>query len=428
MSSVQATHLSAHADGIVLKQNAVVPNAPTIGRGPVTIDLSNAPPISYMHAINIALHKAVEVDSSIKDFLIHQDEPIWVTCARGTIRLSEVITGCPELEGPMTKEAITYFCIVYLMGAKTQPQAIENRERLSETMRTQTSYSDSIRLNWGAKIRISLFRHGRGKWALVGRVSSTLVARLDALGLPHQAVAAIRSQHRGLVLITGPISAGKTATAQAILNHRNLSQSGHIMTIEDPVETSLIPEKCMITTKEVGIDVASFQEGMRDALRQAVDVLLIGELRDPETIKTALSAAGSGMMVIATVHGDSCFGAINRMMSLLGEEAPGYWKVLGSNLVAVVRQALVPTLNGDGWQMAADAMINTGSVSQLLGTADGKGLETLTNGTSKGNDWISMNDGLKTLIKAKRVSLESALRATTDVKGLGQWAQENGVR
>ena len=391
---------------------------------PRKADLSQLGPVHLQQLLHVALHKAVEVDRSIKDFIVHEGQPIWVACARGKLRLSDIITGAPDLEGPMSREAIMFFVVITLMGSETPEQVKTNQERLALHMEKRSSYSDSIRLNWGSKIRISLFRQAKGKLALVGRVSSLLVAPLDKIGLPHQAVSAIRQAQRGLVVITGPMSSGKTATAQSILNHRNFTSTGHIMTVEDPIETSLTSEKCLITCKEVGVDVGSFLEGLQDALRQAVDVLLIGELRDADTIKAAISAAGSGMLVVATVHGDTCAGALTRMMSLLGDAGAGYWKVLSATLITVIRQALVPTSDGASWQVAADALINRGTVSNTLKQADASQLETFADGPTKSDEWISMNDSLRTLVTARRVTLEHARRETTDVKALQNWAPQ----
>lgn len=398
-------------------RQGMAPQGPVLQRRRV-VDLAGLPEITDNSLLHTAIQKAVEADSSIKDFMVHEGREIWVACARGKLRLADIID-CPSLTGPVTRQAIFYFVVVHLMGATTSDQAKANSDILKSAMERSTSYSNSIRLSWGSKIRISLFRQGKGQLALVGRVTSLLLPALDKIGLPPQAVTAVRNTPRGLILLTGPMSAGKTATAQAILQYRNMTTTGHIMTVEDPIETSLVSDKCLITSKEVGADVTSFLEGLKDALRQAVDVLLIGEMRDAETIKTALSAAGSGMLVLATVHGDTCSGALTRMMSLLGEEAPGYWKVLSTSLIVVVRQALVPTVEGNGWQVVADALINKGAVTQLLSGGDGNGLEKHASGPTKDDTgWISMNDNLRQLIKNGTITPDAARRETTDVKGL----------
>lgn len=391
---------------------------PSGAPGPRKLELTDPKLTIEQNIIHTALHKAFEIDPSIKDFIIHQDEQIRVACARGKLPISEILN-CPALEAPISEQAIMKFVTVYLMGPATSADQVKaNHDTLKKKMEVRSSYSDSMRLNWGSKIRISMFRQAKGRLALVGRVSSLLVTPLDKVGMPHQAVSAIRAAQRGLIIITGPMSSGKTATAQSILQMRNLSTTAHIMTVEDPIETTLKSEKCLITTKEVGSDVGSFLEGLTDALRQAVDVLLIGEMRDADTIKAAVSAAGSGMLVIATVHGDTCAGALSRMMSMLGDEAPGYWKVLSTSLIAVIRQALVATADGTSWQVAADALINTDKVSQLLSKGDGSQLEQFATGPTKSEEWISMNDTLKMLIANKRITLAEARRESTDVKSL----------
>jgi twitching motility protein PilT len=373
--------------------------------------------------INAVLKEATRLDVSIKDFLIHEEDVVRVTCARGTKKLAELFEPAntevhEALSRPINRNAILCFVIVNLMGARTLEEIEPKKQELQEHLTRKNSYTDSIRLNWGSKIRVMMFRQSKGKLAIVGRVSPLTTPAMDQIGLPHQAVSAIKSSQRGLILITGPMSAGKTSTAQSILNHRNFHNSGHIVTIEDPIETELRSEKCLITPKEVGVDVASFHQGLIDALRQAADTMLIGELRDKDTIRAAISAAGSGILVVATVHGDTCLGALSRMMSLLGDEASGYWKVLSQSLICVVRQALVSSADGSGWVMVSDAMINRGQVSALLSKSDVAGLEQYTSGATKGDDWISMNDALRGLVTAKRVGLEQARRTSTDPKSI----------
>jgi len=394
----------------------------------------NSKDLVEQHVVNAIIKESYRIDPSIKDFLIHEDDVVRVVCSRGTKKLAELFTPSDEnvsrlMAANVTKNAILYFVLCNLMGATNSEQLEARRTELVETLRRKTCYNGSTRLQWGTSVRVTLFLQGRGKLAIVGRVAPQLVPPIDAIGLPHQAAAALRGAQRGLVLITGPMSAGKTRTAQTILNHRNMNTGGHIVTIEDPIETELKSDKCLITTKEVGVDTASFAEGLRDALRQAADILFIGEMRDKETVKAAINASGSGLLVVATVHGDTCAMALTRMMSLLGEEATGYWGVLSQSLICILRQALIPTADGKGWVMVSDAVLNGGAagggvgVSALLGKGDLAGLESYTAGATKGarsgeEDWISMNDAMRKLVAAQKISPAAARKAATDPKGL----------
>lgn len=379
--------------------------------------------------INAMIRESFRLDPSIKDFLIHEDDVMRIVCARGTKKLRDLFIPKEDFIGalmdtPITMQAILCFVIVHLMRANTEEDIEVKRRELIDQLDKKGCYNGSTRLDWGTTVRVTLFRQGRGKLAIVGRVASLIVPLIDRIGLPHQAVTELKKTQRGLVLITGPMSAGKTRTAQTLLNHRNLQSGGHIITIEDPIETDLRSEKCLITTKEVGVDVATFADGLRDALRQAADVLFIGEMRDKETVKAAINASGSGLLVIATVHGDTCAMALTRMMSLLGDEADGYWGVLSKSLICVLRQALIPTSDEKSWVMVSDAVINRSDsqVSSLLTKGDLSALEKYTSGVTKKEgkfeDWISMNDSLRPLIISKKITLDSAKKASTFVQGL----------
>jgi twitching motility protein PilT len=270
-----------------------------------------------------------------------------------------------------------------------------------------------------------LFRQGKGRLALNVRLSRSMPPPLEQLGLPQQVLPVLRGAQRGLVLLTGPMSSGKTSTAQAMLHHRNTMRPGHIVTIEDPIETDLQPSKCLITTKEVGTDVPSFHAGLLDALRQACDVLFIGELRDADTIRTAITAAASGILVVATTHGDTCTGTLSKMMTLLGAEAAGYYKLLAQNLVCVIRQAMVPSTDGSSWHVVADALLpkpQAGQVAGLLEQGDIAKLEGQLAGATpqqRSEEWVSMNDQLSTLVKEGKVQLAVARQVSTLPKGLG---------
>lgn len=377
--------------------------------------------------INPALRAAVEKYPTTTEMIVHEGGTIWFKYAKRTQKIAQMfnVTGTP-VGRPITYDEMSNFLAVHVMGARTQEQAETNWARVQESVKKKGTFSESIRLGWGAKARVQLFRQGKGRLAIGVRVSRSIPPPLDQMGLPQQVIPLLRSAQRGLILLTGPMSSGKTTTAQSIINHHNITRSGHIVTIEDPIETDLRPGTCLISAKEVGFDCTSFHQGLIDALRQAADVLLIGELRDAETIRVALAAAASGILVIATTHGDTCTGTLSKLMTLLGNEAPGYFKILSQNLVCVIRQAMLPNVAGDRWVGVADALMPNegGGIATLIGEGKISQLEqTIYSGGHGGAqpktvEWVSMNERLLQLVRSGEVSMSVARQTSSFPKGL----------
>jgi Tfp pilus assembly pilus retraction ATPase PilT len=369
--------------------------------------------------VDKALREALVINPSITDMMAQEQGHIWFKCASDTIRADRLLPNALMLEQPLQREALVYFILRAVMKVKTQAQAKAAWERLVRALKSRGHFDESIQLSWGVKIRVNVHRQAKGRLSLTARVSKSIPQTIEKIGLPQKVLPVLRSASRGLILITGPMSSGKTSTAQALLNHRNMTRGGHIVTIEDPIETDLRNMRCVISAKEVGTDVPTFSEGLVSALRQAADCILIGEMRDRDTIKTAINASASGVLVIATVHGDSCAGTIGKMMSMLGEEGPGYWDVLSQNLVCVIRQAKVPSDCGTAWFIAADVLINSpdsmtrellrrGALSELDKHIADKATQT--------GEYVSMNDRLRALIANKDINLTSARTHATDPK------------
>ena len=404
--------------------SAVVPSALAMGRAPEPGALPSIP-VHEHKAVMAALRAGVDKLPTLNDLLVHEGGTIWMKSARGNRKVSELfdVRGTP-LEQPVTAHDIQAFLLRDVLGCKTHEQALAQWDRVKREFQAKGSFSETLSLSWGVKARVMLFRQGKGRLALNVRLSRSMPPPLEQLGLPQQVLPVLRGAQRGLVLLTGPMSSGKTSTAQAILHHRNTMRPGHIVTIEDPIETDLQPSKCLITTKEVGTDVPSFHAGLLDALRQACDVLFIGELRDADTIRTAITAAASGILVIATTHGDTCTGTLSKMMTLLGAEAAGYYKLLAQNLVCVIRQAMVPSSDGSSWHVVADALLpkpHAGQVAGLLEQGDIAKLEGQLAGATpqqRSEEWVSMNDQLSTLVKEQKVQLAVARQVSTLPKGL----------
>jgi twitching motility protein PilU len=216
--------------------------------------------------------------------------------------------------------------------------------------------------------RLSAFRQ-RGSIAAVFRCIPFEIPSLDSLQVP-SLLGQLVMEKRGLILMVGSTGAGKSTTLAAMLEQRNLQMAGHILTIEDPIEFLFHNKKAVVNQREVGRDTQSLQVGLRNALRQAPDCILIGEIRDRETMTSAISYALSGHLVLSTLHANNSYHALGRILSFYSPEArSALLSDLSSGLRAVVSQRLVRALAG-GRMPAVEVMLNTKLVSDLIEAGD----------------------------------------------------------
>jgi len=198
------------------------------------------------------------------------------------------------------------------------------------------------------------------------RILNSTVPTIQSLGLP-RLVEEIALKRQGLVLVTGPTGSGKSTTLAAIINHINETQSRHIITLEDPIEYVHQSRKSLISQREIGIDTASFASGLRAALRQDPDVILVGEMRDLETISTAITAAETGHLVLATLHTPDAPQTVDRIIDVFPTNQQRQIRIqLASVLIAVLSQRLIPRLNGGDRVMAMEVLINTPAAANLI--------------------------------------------------------------
>ncbi len=257
----------------------------------------------------------------------------------------------------------------------------------------------------GVRCRLNLFRQ-QGSWSAAIRLLNEHVPELSELGLP-KVVREFPGYSQGLVLITGETGSGKSTTLAAVLNEINQTQSKHILTLEDPVEYVYTPAQCVINQREVGKDTRSFAAGLRAALREDPDVILVGEMRDLETIETALTAAETGHLVFGTVHTNSAADSIDRMVDVFPAERQQQIRLqLSMTLKAVLSQQLLPRASGKGRVLACEVMKTDGAIRNLI--REGKTpqiINSIQTTGSIGN--ILMERALLNLLNAGTISRET---------------------
>ena len=216
-----------------------------------------------------------------------------------------------------------------------------------------------------ARFRVNAFNQDRGAGAVLRTIPSTILT-LEQLNAP-KIFGDLALKPRGLVLVTGPTGSGKSTTLAGMINHINENEYGHILTIEDPIEFVHESKKCLINQREVGPHTLSFNNALRSALREDPDVILVGELRDLETIRLALSAAETGHLVFGTLHTSSAAKTIDRIVDVFpGDEKEMVRAMLSESLQAVISQTLLKTKDGSGRVAAHEIMIGTPAIRNLI--------------------------------------------------------------
>lgn len=216
----------------------------------------------------------------------------------------------------------------------------------------------------GSRCRVNVFRHSRGV-GVVFRLIPQEISSLQALEMP-EVVSKVLSRGKGLVLVTGPTGSGKSTTLAAMIDHLNKERAGHIVTVEDPIEFVHTSKRALITQREVGGHTASFSAALRAVLREDPDVIMVGELRDLETIQLALTAAETGHLVLATLHTASAAKTVDRIIDVFPAEQQAQVRAMfAESLEAVISQRLIKRVGG-GRVAAVEVLIGTTAVRHLI--------------------------------------------------------------
>jgi twitching motility protein PilT len=281
-----------------------------------------------------------------------------------------------------------------------------------ESFRAEREVDFSYSVAGVARFRVNAFVQ-RGAISLVARAIPFQVKTAEELLLP-PVIDDIADEERGLILLTGTTGSGKTTTLASMINHINANYSKHIVTIEDPIEYLHRDNQAIINQREVGEDTASFARALRRVLRQDPDVILVGEMRDEETVRTALSAAETGHLVLSTIHTVDAAESVNRIVDFFPESEQRQARaMLAGTLKAVVSQRLVPTPDRNGRVAICEILRMTGRVRDMImdPTETGRLPEAVAEGHYYGMQ--TFDQALLHHFKAGRVSMDDAIRAAT---------------
>ncbi|HEX8437806.1 type IV pilus twitching motility protein PilT [Archangium sp.] len=289
---------------------------------------------------------------------------------------------------------------------------------MNEFQKEKFKQSNEVDLAYGVpglgRFRVNVFQQ-RGTVGAVLRVIPFKVMTIKELMLP-TILEKICLDERGLILVTGTTGSGKSTTLAAMIDHINATETNHIMTIEDPIEFLIRDKRSIVNQREVGVDTMSFAQAMKSALRQDPDVILVGEMRDHETIETALSAAETGHLVMSTLHTLDATETINRIVSAFPPYQQKQVRIqLASVLKAVVSQRLIPRADGKGRVAAVEVLRCTARVKELIEDKDRT--KEIPDAISQGFDTYGMqtfDQSLMSLVKQGLVTYEEAHRQATN--------------
>jgi len=307
---------------------------------------------------------------------------------------------------PLTEEDVTG-----LLQSISDPTDMAKFQKVMEL-------DSSFMLEGVARFRVNACKED-GTTRIVLRLIPLIIKKIEELGLP-PVLTKVCSLQTGLVLVTGPTGSGKSTSLAAMIDQINETRPVHVVTVEDPLEFVHADKKAIITQREVGHDTLSFANALRGALRQDPDVILIGEMRDAETVRTALASAETGHLVFSTLHTVDAVETLNRVIDFFEpHQQTQIRKQLASVLRAVISQRILPLKTGAGRCVAAEILIGTRAVRDFI--EQGKSIKDIVRLIEEGQDQWGMqtfDQALFELYRAQKISVETALQYATSAKDL----------
>ena len=301
-----------------------------------------------------------------------------------------------------------------LTAADTEAMVAEVMRKDLVELFARTNEADfAFSLSGVGRFRVNAFR-SRGSAGLVFRRVSVGAIPLEELGLP-SILASLALEPRGLVLVTGPTGVGKSTTLAGMIDHINNNREVHIVTVEDPIEVLHFDKLGMINQREVRVDTEDFSTALRAAMRQDPDVILVGEMRDQETVKAALAASETGHFVMSTLHTTDAQETVNRIIDFFPPHEQKQVRLsLASALRGIVCQRLVPRADGEGRCVTMEICINTGRIAEAIADPDKTSLmnDLIAEGAYYGMQTFDQH--LVALIRDGAVTLEAAMSASTN--------------
>jgi len=303
---------------------------------------------------------------------------------------------------------------------------------VSEPRKTEEFHSEhevdlSYALPGVARFRVNAFKQ-RGAVSMVFRAIPFVIKTVDELLLP-QVVSDLADEERGVILLTGTTGSGKSTTLAAMIDHINTTQAKHIVTIEDPIEYMHRDHRSIINQREVGDDTNSFGRALRRVLRQDPDVILVGEMRDEETVRTVLSAAETGHLVLSTVHTVDAAETVNRIIDFFSEaEQRQARAMLAGTLKGVISQRLVPTPDGNGRIATCEVLRMTGRVKDMILNPEETGRlpEVISEGAYYGMQ--TFDQALLAHVQNGRITMDTAMRYATHPHDFKLLVSSDGLR
>ena len=390
--------------GLPLAARSTTAPAATPALAVVPLAAPAAPSAPAAPVVPTGAPAAAPIHLSLDDLLIHVlrvgASDLHLTAgAPPTVRLRgemEPIDGYPTLDGEQLRRT--------LYGVMTERQ----RKVFEEELELDFAYA----VPGHARFRVNVFQQ-REQLGAVMRMIPWEIVPLEDLGMP-EAVAGFTDLKRGLVLVTGPTGSGKSTTLAAIIDRINRTRRGHIVTIEDPIEFLHEHQGCLVNQREVGADTHGFRDALKHVLRQDPDVILVGELRDLDTISVALTAAETGHLVFATLHTQSAQDTITRVVDVFPAEQQQQVRTqLAATLQGVVCQTLVKTADGQGRAAAVEVMVCNSGIRAMI--RDDK-LQQIQGALQAGakDGMQTLNSHLATLVKAGRISYAAGVEHSSN--------------